>query len=220
MITAGDARKRIHAIKQYTALGSGFKIAMRDLEIRGAGNLLGTRQSGHIAQIGFELYCQLLRQSVDRLKGRQDAPRGECAFKADFVVTTETAWLRQSEIPNLTSQIPAFLPASWLADTQLRITAYRELSEAGTEKAVDALEQSWRDRHGRLPDAASHLLTIARIKALAARQRIASVEINQQRLMLHRNGDYILLEGRRFPRLKAEKPAAKLAETIVMLRSL
>ena len=71
MITQGDARKRIHAIKQYTALGSDFKIAMRDLEIRGAGNLLGTKQSGHIAQIGFDLYCQLLRQSVDRLKRKK-----------------------------------------------------------------------------------------------------------------------------------------------------
>ena len=71
MITAGDARKRIHAIKEHTALGSGFKIAMRDLEIRGAGNLLGTKQSGHISQIGFDLYCQLLKQSVERLKGRK-----------------------------------------------------------------------------------------------------------------------------------------------------
>ena len=86
MMTVGDARKRINAIKEYTALGSGFKIAMKDLEIRGAGNLLGTKQSGHISQIGFELYCQLLRQSVDRLKGRKDAPRGETSFKADFIV--------------------------------------------------------------------------------------------------------------------------------------
>jgi transcription-repair coupling factor (superfamily II helicase) len=221
MITAGDARKRIHAIKQYTALGSGFKIAMRDLEIRGAGNLLGTKQSGHISQIGFELYCQLLRQSVDRLKGRKDAPRGEATFKADFVITTETAFLnQQSTINNQQSPIlPAFLPSSWLSETKLRIAAYRELSEAGTEKAVDALEQSWRDRFGRLPDAAANLLIIARIKALAAAENIASVEISGQRLMLHRGGDYILLEGRRFPRLKASSPAGRLAETIEMLRA-
>ncbi len=220
MMTVGDARKRIHAIKQYTALGSGFKIAMRDLEIRGAGNLLGTKQSGHIAQIGFDLYCQLLRQSVDRLKGRKDAPRGEATFKADFLVSTEAAWHRESQISNLKSQIPAFLPANWLEDTKLRIAAYRELSEAGTEKAVDALEKSWRDRFGRLPDAALNLLTIARVKALAAAARIDSVEIIDQRLMLHRGGDYILLEGRRFPRLKAASPAGKLAETIEMLGEL
>jgi transcription-repair coupling factor (superfamily II helicase) len=220
MMTAGDARKRIHAIKQYTALGSGFKIAMRDLEIRGAGNLLGTKQSGHIAQIGFELYCQLLRQSVERLKGREQAPRGDSAFKADFVVFTETVWLRQAGISDHESRIPAFLPCHWLSETQLRIAAYRELSEATTEKAVDALEASWRDRFSRLPAAAQNLLAIARIKALAARQGISSVEISGQRLMLHRNGDYIMLEGRRFPRLKADCPAEKLTETTAMLRSM
>jgi transcription-repair coupling factor (superfamily II helicase) len=221
MMTVGDARKRIHAIKQYTALGSGFKIAMRDLEIRGAGNLLGTKQSGHIAQIGFDLYCQLLRQSVDRLKGRKDAPAGEATFKADFVITTETALLKRGAgLQSPGASIPAFLPSNWLGETKLRIAAYRELSEAGTEKAVDALEQSWRDRFGRLPDAAQNLLTIARIKALAAAERIASVEINGQRLMLHRGGDYIMLEGRRFPRLKSESPAGRLMETITMLREL
>ena len=221
MMTQGDARKRIHAIKQYTALGSGFKIAMRDLEIRGSGNLLGTRQSGHIAQIGFELYCQLLRQSVDRLKGRKDAPRIEATFKADFVISTESAFLNPKS-PSLGPQasIPSFLPSSWLEDTSLRITAYRELSEAGTEKAVDALESSWRDRFGRIPDAAANLLHIARIKALASSAGIASVEIQAQRLMLHRNGDYILLEERRFPRLHAASPLGKLAETIGMLRTL
>jgi transcription-repair coupling factor (superfamily II helicase) len=221
MMTVGDARKRIHAIKQYTALGSGFKIAMRDLEIRGAGNLLGTKQSGHISQIGFDLYCQLLRQSVDRLKGRKDAPRGESTFKADFITTTESAFLNpKSKIQNQQSSIlPAFLPASWLTETKLRITAYRELSEAGTEKAVDSLAESWRDRFGRIPEPAQNLLTIARIKALAAAENINSVEINGQRLMLHRGGDYILLEGRRFPRLKASTPTAKLTETIEMLRT-
>ncbi|MES2661257.1 MAG: transcription-repair coupling factor [Verrucomicrobiota bacterium] len=215
MMTQGDARKRINAIKEYTALGSGFKIAMKDLEIRGAGNLLGTKQSGHISQIGFELYCQLLRQSVDRLKGRKDAPRGETSFKADFIAFSETAYARED--PKLV--LPAFLPASWLEETKVRITAYREISEAGTEKALDALEKSWRDRFGRIPDAAARLLEITRIKALAAAEGISSVEIQGQRLMLHRNGDYILLEGRRFPRLNAGSPGGKLAEAVEMLRT-
>ena len=237
MVTAGDARKRIHAIKQYTALGSGFKIAMRDLEIRGAGNLLGAKQSGHLSQIGFDLYCQLLRQSVERLKGRKNAPRIEATFKADFIVPNETQWVSRVQKPESRSQslhtkknlgelgvlavqpLPAFLPGSWLEETSTRIAAYRELSEAGTEKAVDALEASWRDRFGRIPEAAAHLLLIARIKALAAAEEIASVEIQGQRLMLHRNGDYILLEGRRFPRLKAESPHGKLKEAVEMLRA-
>jgi transcription-repair coupling factor (superfamily II helicase) len=219
MMTQGDARKRIHAIKQYTALGSGFKIAMRDLEIRGAGNLLGTKQSGHIAQIGFELYCQLLRQSVERLKGRKNAPRTESSFKADFLISTETQFFKH-EASSSADMLPAFLPSSWLEETQLRISAYRELSEAGTENAVDKLENSWRDRFGRIPMAAANLIQIARIKALASASNISSVEIQQQRLMLHRNGDYILLEERRFPRLKASSPVAKLIEAINMLSTL
>ena len=80
-----DVRKRISAIKQYSTLGSGFKIAMRDLEIRGAGNLLGAEQSGHITAVGFELYCQLLKQSVASLKGEKVKPRVEVSVKLDFL---------------------------------------------------------------------------------------------------------------------------------------
>jgi len=80
-----DARTRISAIRQYSTLGSGFKIAMRDLEIRGAGNLLGAQQSGHIAAIGFELYCQLLKQSVGALKGEKARPRADAAVRLDFL---------------------------------------------------------------------------------------------------------------------------------------
>jgi len=269
MMTVGDARKRIHAIKQYTALGSGFKIAMRDLEIRGAGNLLGTRQSGHIAQIGFDLYCQLLRQSVERLKNRHLSPSRAATFKADFIVTSEAAWSagvvpgnpvvpagksgvaperedgrpaglqtsdaspRKDARPRPSSvvpekadprlarnfSLPAFIPAAWLGDTPLRIAAYRELADATTETAVDTLESSWRDRHGRLPPPAARLLEIARIKALAAALGIASVEIQGQRLMLHRNGEYILLEGRRFPRLQSATTEGKLPEALRLLKN-
>jgi transcription-repair coupling factor (superfamily II helicase) len=80
-----DARKRISAIKQYSSLGSGFKIAMRDLEIRGAGNILGPQQSGHITAVGFDLYCQLLKQSVSRLKGEKVKPRIEVEVRLDFI---------------------------------------------------------------------------------------------------------------------------------------
>ena len=243
MITQGDARKRIHAIKQYTALGSGFKIAMRDLEIRGAGNLLGTKQSGHIAQIGFDLYCQLLRQSIDRLKGKKDPSLNETTFKADFIVPTETQWVssrhktqddktqertsskstiqnQQSSIGNqISSHLPAFIPTSYLSDAKLRIHAYRELAEANTPHAIDSLVKNWIDRHGRLPEPVKHLLTIARIKAEAASNKISSVEISGQRLMLQRNGSPILMDGSRYPRLMKSKPEEKLSEALDMLRN-
>jgi transcription-repair coupling factor (superfamily II helicase) len=244
MITQSDARKRIHAIKQYTALGSGFKIAMRDLEIRGAGNLLGTKQSGHIAQIGFDLYCQLLRQSIDRLKGKKDPTLHETTFKADFIISTETQWVsriqspeardqkeknpsskstinnQQSSIVNQTSDhLPAFIPTSFLSDAKLRINAYRELAEANTTKAIDSLEKNWIDRHGRLPEQVKHLLTIARIKAEAASNKISSVEISGQRLILQRNGHPIILDGSRYPRLIKSKPEEKLLEALEMLQN-
>jgi|TARA_B110000037_G_scaffold195370_1_gene231721 transcription-repair coupling factor (superfamily II helicase) len=239
MITQGDARKRIHAIKQYTALGSGFKIAMRDLEIRGAGNLLGTKQSGHIAQIGFDLYCQLLRQSVDRLKGKKDPTLQDTTFKADFIVPTETQWV--TKISNSKSQtstqenlssladlavknsspdlLPAFIPTSYLSDAKLRINAYRELAEANTPKSITSLEKNWIDRHGRLPHPIQNLFTIARIKAEAASNQITSVEISGQRLMLQRNGSPILMDGSRYPRLAKVKPGEKLEEALEMLKN-
>ncbi|MBI3417137.1 MAG: transcription-repair coupling factor, partial [Verrucomicrobia bacterium] len=92
-----DARKRISAIKQYSSLGSGFKIAMRDLEIRGAGNLLGPQQSGHITAVGFELYCQLLKQCVASLKGERVKPRVETEIHLDFVELTPGAASRTAE---------------------------------------------------------------------------------------------------------------------------
>ncbi|MEI7957230.1 MAG: TRCF domain-containing protein, partial [Verrucomicrobiota bacterium] len=115
--------------------------------------------------------------------------------------------------------LPAFLPAAWLSDTSLRISAYRDLADATTAPAVDRLETAWRDRFGRLPEPAARLLEIALIKALAASLGIASVEIQGQRLMLHRNGEYILLEGRRFPRLQSATTKEKLAEAISLLKN-
>ncbi len=216
-VTAGDARKRIHAIKQYTALGSGFKIAMRDLEIRGAGNLLGTRQSGQIAAVGFDLYCQLLRQSVDRLQGRTPKERVITSFRSDFIAFSETEFDRGSGDGPM---LAAYLPGNWLGETRLRVTAYRELAEAMTERELDALAARWADRFGRLPGPATNLVTVNRLRLLAGARGVGSVEIKGQRLMLQRQGDYIMLEGRRFPRLVSSAPDEKLAEALEMIRSL
>jgi transcription-repair coupling factor (superfamily II helicase) len=218
---------------------------MRDLEIRGAGNLLGTKQSGHIAQIGFDLYCQLLRQSVDRLKGKQNPSLQETTFKADFIVPTETLWVSRAQNPEPRTQkdknsssvqavvknspltthsspfeiLPAFIPTGYLADAKLRINAYRELAEANTPKSIASLERNWIDRHGRLPHPVQNLFTIARIKAEAASNSVSSVELSAQRLILHKNGSPILLDGSRFPRLTKSKPAEKLEEALEMLRN-
>jgi len=217
LMAQGDARKRIHAIQQYTALGSGFKIAMRDLEIRGAGNLLGTKQSGQIAAVGFDLYCQLLRESVERLQGKTPERRVDTTFRSDFTAFSPVEHARGSGDGPL---LACFLPHDWLPETRLRVTAYRELAEVRNEKELDQLVARWADRFGRLPEPARQLAEVARLRLLAGSRRIESIEIKGQRLMLQRNGDFIMLEGRRFPRLDATHPAAMLRQAIDMVRSL
>ncbi len=214
MITEGDARKRINAIKQYSSLGAGFKIAMRDLEIRGAGNLLGTRQSGHIAAIGFDLYCQLLKQSVGKLKGAAAVRRAEVSLHIDFVATSEAHYLQSRE--NL---LPAFLPAAYMPDSQLRIQAYRQLAEVASLRELRQVEQNWTDRFGRPPAPARHLLTCTELRLRAAQFGISAIEVRENKLMLTKNGAY-LQTGGRFPRLEGKRPAKRLQKALELVKTL
>src|SRR5439155_12735070 len=132
-----DVRKRISAIKQYSTLGSGFKIAMRDLEIRGAGNLLGSEQSGHITAVGFELYCQLLKQSVASQKGEKVKPRIEVQVRLDFLALSPTDESPRSKVQSPKSNIEdqpitgyqspitplasASIPFKYISDSRQRI---------------------------------------------------------------------------------------------------
>ena len=213
--TTGDARKRVSAIKQYTELGSGFKIAMRDLEIRGAGNLLGTQQSGHIAAIGFDLYCQLLQQSISHMQGKHTVPRADAALRTDFIVNSETQFAAKSR----KDYLGAFLPRDYISDAALRIAAYKDLASVRTLKEADALLRAWEDRFGSAPETVHHLLDSHKIKILASMANISMVEISGQRLMLTRNGDFILLSNK-FPRLAGVSPADKLREALEMLKNI
>ncbi|MFO7725114.1 MAG: transcription-repair coupling factor, partial [Oceanipulchritudo sp.] len=135
------ARKRLSAMRQHNQLGAGFRIAMRDLELRGAGNLLGHQQSGHIAGVGFDLYCQLLRQSIQRLKGQPEAARIRASVALDFIVEgrageasarrDETGFgaLLDEEIATTRIEpVPAYIPGDYIAETRLRIEFYRQLA--------------------------------------------------------------------------------------------
>ena len=212
--SGGDARKRVNAIKQYTALGSGFKIAMRDLEIRGAGNLLGTEQSGHIAAVGFDLYCQMMKQVVNKAQGKRMQRPIDVALRADFLCLSETAFT--GALPGLE---PAFIPAEYMEDAKLRIQAYRAVAEISTRKELEALEAEWRDQFGKLPPAMVNVLTCAAIRLAAAQHGISSIEIKDRKLMLQRGQGFIMVQGK-FPRLKAEDGAGQLAEALELLRRL
>ena len=208
-----DVRKRISAIRQYSTLGSGFKIAMRDLEIRGAGNLLGSEQSGHITAVGFELYCQLLKQSVAVLKGEKVKSRIEVSMKLDFL--DQSAVSSQSSVTAdyepLTIDKSASLPHHYVTEPQHRIEIYRKLAQATDKAALESLTRELRDRFGPLPPAVELLLQVAELKILASEKAVTNLEVKDDKLMLTRHGDFITLGGK-FPRLTKKQAGARLKE--------
>jgi transcription-repair coupling factor (superfamily II helicase) len=201
-----DARKRISAIKQYSSLGSGFKIAMRDLEIRGAGNLLGSEQSGHIAAVGFELYCQLLKQSVSSLKGEKVQPRLNVAVRLDFLAAS-------AEEPS------ANFPASYIPEAQQRIEIYRKLAQVNDAASWRELKNELRDRFGPLPESAELILKVAELKITAAERGVSQIETQEDKLMLTRNNDFVMMRGK-FPRLTRKTAKARLEEIKKLLHAL
>ncbi len=222
-----DVRKRISAIKQYSTLGSGFKIAMRDLEIRGAGNLLGSEQSGHITAVGFDLYCQLLKQSVSALKGEKVRPRVEVSLRLDFLDTNPVGETRDEKSEGRTASlgaasenarnskaslpVSAGLPHSYVPEPQHRIDIYRKLAQATDKTSLDALISELKDRFGPIPAAVELLLQLAELKSLAAERGISVIEVKEDKLMLTRRGDFVMVGGK-FPRLMKKEAKARLKE--------
>ena len=209
--STGEARQRIAAIRQYSNLGAGFRVAMRDLEIRGAGNILGTEQSGHILAIGFEFYCRLLKAAVARLKGERAPGRPEVRVEIDFVATDPAAAEN--------GRLPAWIPSDYIAEPRERIAAHRELAETETLPALDEIKARWRDRYGRLPEPARNLLKLGAIRLRAAAAGIDLVQTEGNVLRLRRGGDFIML-GHRHPRLDSQDPALKLRQILTLLQQL
>jgi transcription-repair coupling factor (superfamily II helicase) len=223
-----DVRKRMSAIKQYSTLGSGFKIAMRDLEIRGAGNLLGAQQSGHITAVGFELYCQLLKQSVSALKGEKVKPRVTVELRIDFLALNpgETTLDTSTEDPDsILGRISgpvrsgAFLPLAYIPEPRHRIDIYRKLAEANDKVVLGALRAELRDRFGTPPPPVELLLLASELKVLAGERNISAIETKEDKLMLMRNNEYVTLGGK-FPRLAKKDAAGRLKEIKKLLLAL
>src|SRR6516165_6631077 len=151
-----EAYERLRTIGEHTELGSGFKIAMRDLEIRGAGNLLGSDQSGHIAAVGYDLYVQMVSEAVAELKGEPLRPPAEIKL----------------ELP-----LDAFLPRDYVSREDLRLEAYRRLATVTTHDEVADIQSEWLDRYGPLPDPAAALLRIGELRAECARTGVREVTV-------------------------------------------
>jgi transcription-repair coupling factor (superfamily II helicase) len=235
------ARQRMNTLRQHTQLGAGFRIAMRDLELRGAGNLLGAEQSGHIVGVGFELYCQLLRQSVARLKGDKAAAAIRASVKLDFVFVGEGEPSAESQMgrrqdgytaikdaedsasgPDI-GRIQARIPSSYVGETRLRIDIYRRLAMAASRDAVRQIEAELTDRFGKPGPEVRTLLHVTEIRVLAEQKAILSVESESNRLKCLRGSgqrdDWVMI-GSRFPRLTAPRAHLRLKEIIAFLNHL
>jgi transcription-repair coupling factor (superfamily II helicase) len=155
-----DAYERLKTIGEATELGSGFKIAMRDLEIRGAGNLLGESQSGHIAAVGYDLYVQMVSEAVAELKGEPVREPAEVKL----------------ELP-----LDANLPPDYVSKEELRLEAYRRLAVVETVDQVDDIRREWEDRYGPVPEAAEALLRVARLRVECLRTGVREVTVTANR---------------------------------------
>ena len=158
-----DAMRRLRAIQELSELGSGFKLAMHDLEIRGAGNLLGPSQSGHIAAVGFELYTQLMEKAVRELKGE--------------VVVEEIT-------PEIHFHLPAFIPEFYVEGPAERLSLYRRLSFSRSDDEVERIEEEMVDRFGRIPMEVDHLLEVIKVKILLTKLSIRKFEETPSQLVL------------------------------------
>jgi transcription-repair coupling factor (superfamily II helicase) len=185
-IITSDARKRISAIRRYTHLGAGFRLALRDLEIRGAGNLLGAEQSGHINNVGFDLYCQLLRMEVARMKGETVEFIPEVDLNIDFVHFAH-------EAPD--DSLAAGFPPEYIPSERLRIEAYRRLSAVTSEEQLEAISDEFEDRYGALPAQAENMLDVTRVRVLAGRAGYTSVLVKEGKVYFKTRRDFYRRNG-------------------------
>jgi transcription-repair coupling factor (superfamily II helicase) len=186
-----EAHQRLQAIQEATELGAGFRIAMRDLEIRGAGNVLGAEQSGHIAAVGFDLYSRLLEQAVRSMKHRLEAQTtADTGTTAVPVAPTVMRRVRVDErvlvTPLVTVDLPlnAYLPVDYIPDDQVRLSTYQHMAEAQTVAAVRGLRAMLRDRFGKPPEPVENLLTWLTIKSLALQAGVPSVVASEQEYII------------------------------------
>ncbi len=170
-IMTTKASRRLRAIEEYSELGAGFRIAMRDLEIRGAGNILGTEQSGNIAAVGYELYCQLLENAVRSLKKEPLRYQRHC--KIDLPVSS-------------------FIPDKYVADQKQKIEIYRRLSQCNTLEQLSELESELRDRFGPVPTAARRMLQMRELNLRALAWFVENIRLeNGYAVLRYKNGKLI-----------------------------
>jgi transcription-repair coupling factor (superfamily II helicase) len=163
-----EAKKRLQAIKEMSYLGAGFRLAMKDLEIRGAGNVFGAEQFGHIHEIGFDLYIEMLEKAVAELQGTD---------------------IKEEIDPLIDFRLPAFIPVEYVSDASLRLSFYRRISYLRAEQEIAEFEAEFRDRFGVPPQEVLNLLDIMRLKNLARELRVLKVQDAHSRVRVYFSPD-------------------------------
>jgi len=149
-----EATKRLQAIKEFTTLGSGYQIAMRDVEIRGVGNILGTKQHGHMVNVGFDTYCQLLEETINELKG-------------------ETVEKAQPAIVDI--NITAYIPDEWVGSNEQKMIEYKRLSDVKSQIELDYITEEWQDRFSKPPECVQNLMKLIKIRLAATDAKISVI---------------------------------------------
>ena len=165
------SERRLKAIKEFTEFGSGFKIALRDLEIRGAGNILGPEQHGHMEAVGYEMYCKLLDESVKELQGEE---------------------LEKPIDIQIDLKVSAYIPGEYISNPSQKIEAYQDIANIEKEEQISEMVDELIDRYGEMPNEMFNLLEIARIKCFAKQLRITKIEQKMQRILIHFNDSEFL----------------------------
>ncbi len=159
-----DAVQRLKAIKEFTTLGSGYQIAMRDVEIRGVGNILGTKQHGHMVNVGFDTYCQLLEETVHELQGE---------------VIDKT----QPTIVDI--NVTAFIPDEWVGSAEQKMIEYKRLADVKSEVELDYITEEWKDRFARPPESVENLIKLIRIRLAATEAKISLIRETESNIRIY-----------------------------------
>ena len=190
-----DARERLAALKRHGGLGSGFNLAVRDLELRGAGNLLGSQQSGHIAAVGFGLYCQLLQRTIALLKGEKVKAVVDVKLNLDFANPR--------------------LPYDYIEEDVQRLSLMKRFAEAQDVRVVKALKAEMKDRFGPLPPEAEEFVRIAELRVVCANAGVEHVDVKGQRAVFYRVGDP---RPDKVTDLRSKTSAGRIAELLSAVR--
>ncbi len=185
-----EAFKRLEAIKEFTSLGSGYHIALRDIEIRGVGNILGAKQHGHMANVGFDTYCNLLEDAVNEIKASQ---KNEKPVPKNVSTTIDI-------------NITAFIPDNWVGSTEQKMLEYKRLSDVKTLSELEEVAISLKDRFSKLPESVENLIKLIKLRLLANKNRITKILENEDSIRVYTS--FSLAEWQMIrPKLKRETAA-------------